>query len=239
MSERLFKILDEQGRSYHGGDAVWNLPTRNTDGTWTPGEWMPEVEGELVFCENGYHLAREQDLPMWLGPAIYEAEVFGEVLKKSGENKVVARSVRLTRRLNWNEKTARLFACWCVRQVWHLLDDDRSRKAVEVAERFANGGATLDELAAARDAAKDAAWEADRDAAWGSAREDAREAAWEAAKDAAWDAAWAAAWDAAWAAAGDAAQAAANRKAAWAAAGRKAALTAQAAHLIEILQEQS
>lgn len=53
--------------------------------------------------------------------------------------------------------TLRLFACWCVRQVWHFLTGDCSRKAIEVGEQFARGEATADELNAALDAARGAA----------------------------------------------------------------------------------
>jgi len=74
------------------------------------------------------------------------------------------------------ESEARLYAVWCARQVQHLMTDQRSLDALDVAERHANGDATDEELAAA--------W----GAAWG--------AAWDAAKAAAWGAAWDAAWDA-------------------------------------------
>ena len=60
------------------------------------------------------------------------------------------------------DKEQRLFACWSVRLVWHLLADPRSRNAVEVSERYANGEATDEELAAASAAAYAAAWDAAR-----------------------------------------------------------------------------
>ena len=57
-------------------------------------------------------------------------------------------------------KEWRLYAVWCARQVQHLMSDLRSVAALDVAERYANGQATADDLAAARDAA----WDAARDA---------------------------------------------------------------------------
>jgi hypothetical protein len=51
------------------------------------------------------------------------------------------------------------------RKVWDLLTDERSRKAVEVAELYANGKATAQELEAVRVAAC-AAWAAGLDSVW-------------------------------------------------------------------------
>jgi hypothetical protein len=99
-----------------------------------------------------------------------------------------------------SSRKLRLFACACCREVWYLLDDPHGRRAVEVAELYADGEATMEELAAARDAAWVAAWDA------------AGDAARDAAEDAAWAAWWAAARDAAWVAARDAARDAARAK---------------------------
>ena len=114
-----------------------------------------------------------------------------------------------------DKKNLRLFAVRCIketpqedgRKVIDLIEDKRSLNAIDVAERYAKGNATKQELetswdaarAAARDASRDASRAASRAAAW------AAWAAWAASRDTARDAAWAAAWDAAWAAARDAA----------------------------------
>ena len=67
-----------------------------------------------------------------------------------------------------DDKTLRLFAVWCARDALSMVDnpDPRSINACDVAERYANGQATDDELAAAARAAVWAAADEARAAAW-------------------------------------------------------------------------
>lgn len=90
-----------------------------------------------------------------------------QILDSNGLDDVL----RCLRAAEGYDREIRLFAVWCARQVEHLMTDERSKNALNVAERHANGEATNEELDAARAAAR---------------------AAWDAAMDAAWDAAWAA-----------------------------------------------
>ena len=101
-----------------------------------------------------------------------------------------------------SDQDLRLFGVWCARKVQYLMKDERSVKALDIAEKYANGLATDEELNAAKAAASDAAGDAAYAAyaaayaAYAADWTAARAAAMAAASDAAWDA-WDAAWDAA------------------------------------------
>ena len=78
-----------------------------------------------------------------------------------------------------DDKTNRLFAVWCAREALKLVDnpDPRSWAACDVAERFANGQATWQELVAAKKNARAAARGIAGLLAWSAAWKSARAAA--------------------------------------------------------------
>lgn len=136
-------------------------------------------------------------------------------LSEALESNSVQDVIWVFRCLPEHDRLWRKFAVWCARQVQHLMTDERSINALEVAWRHSNGEATDEELRSANDAA------------WAAARAAASASAWAAELAAAWAAASAAAWIAANDAAFDAACAAS--------AASDAARAAQKAKLIQIL----
>ena len=155
------------------------------------------TDSPIELCQVGLHACVDpfDALDYAKGGYLCRVAVWGDVKigsdKIAGRNREVLAAHDITREL-------RLFGCWCARQVWHLLTDERSRTAVEVAERFANGQATKEERAAAAGAAWSAA--AAAGAAWSArAAAGAETARAGAAAETAWAAAGAVT---AWAAAG-------------------------------------
>jgi hypothetical protein len=55
-----------------------------------------------------------------------------------------------------SERKLRLYGCAICRHVWHLFTDERSRRAVDMAERYADGLVSREEMTAANQAASDA-----------------------------------------------------------------------------------
>jgi hypothetical protein len=152
----------------------------------------------VVACSSGYHFATIENLVNWARPEAYEIETRGAV---GLGDKSAAESIRFVRQLHCDDRVLRHFAADCAEACLPLFErerprDDRPRRAIEVARRFADGQATLGELAvawAAAGAAARAQWAigAPWDAAWAAAGAAAR-APWAAAR-----APWAAAWGAA------------------------------------------
>lgn len=175
--ETLYKVLRSDGGCYHGGTGSWPLPKDEQ-----PGEWMPEIEGELIACERGYHVCRRADLPCWIGPAIWTVEIESEPIIAA--DKLVVRRARLLRRTAWDVRAALLWAADCAEHVLPIFEvampgDDRPRRAIEAARgtdpAAAAAAAEVPREAAAWAAAarKAAAWEA------AAAAERERERVWQ------------------------------------------------------------
>lgn len=136
-----------------------------------------DSEGRGLFaCRSAYDALGYAN-----GPVICRVRSWGDVIERG--DKLVSRHREVIAMANVDSEM-RLFACWCVRQVWPLLTDKRSRRVIEIVEAFTHGKATLEELDAARIAAGDAAGDVQvgtQATAWG---------AWAAGKRDAWRAAW-------------------------------------------------
>jgi hypothetical protein len=161
------------------------------------GQTLRRDPAKLSLCRYGLHASVQplDALNYAPGPVVCRVRLGGTIIQ--GNDKCVA-SRRTVLWMADAERELRRFACWCVRNtplhdgrvVWDLLTDKRSQAAVEVAERYADGLATDDELWAARSAWwSSASASASAREASASTREAAREVARGAARSAWWSSA--------------------------------------------------
>lgn len=178
---------------------------------WERGEERTYKGDDIMLCNRGYHSSPTlwDALYYVTGPVACLVEISEPIAsdgtEEVGDRKQVSKTRKLVQFQNIERKLA-LFAADCAERVLYIFEhgcpsDWRARYAIDVARRFADGGATRQEAAAARDAARAAA----REQSGGDATRAAAvwTAAW-AAAGAAGPVSWAATGDAAWTAARDA-----------------------------------
>lgn len=110
------------------------------------------TEQEWLTCPDPQPMIRAIGVEDFLSLRGYGRGSWGEAGAGGPLPAVVAATWHRTGPMSHGRKL-RLFGCACCRSVWGLLDDERCRAAVEVAERFADGLATQEEMDAARVAA--------------------------------------------------------------------------------------
>lgn len=121
---------------------------------------MKAINNELIRSFNPCYDPSEMDIPEnETLPVLEWVEKYRGVVPANDIIWLLCRNEFLS------DKDLRLFAVWCARDALKIIEnpDARSIEACNVAERFANGDATMDELDDARAAAK-AAWAAAREA---------------------------------------------------------------------------
>ena len=147
------------------------------------GEWLVHT-GPVIICETGLHASRRpaHALEYAPGPILCRVECADIVTEHT--DKLVCRRRRIVARMDATEML-RYYARMQALSVIHLYDNPPD----VVLDYLMTGDEGI--RAAARDAARaaawDVAWDAARDAAWDAARAAARDAAWDAARAAARD----------------------------------------------------
>jgi hypothetical protein len=91
---RAYKFLRPDGTGVFTGFA-WPLPSG------APGEW---VRADVESCRSGVHACRPSHLPLWIGRALYEIELGGEIVDDA--MKLAASQGRLVGRVEAWDKQA-------------------------------------------------------------------------------------------------------------------------------------
>lgn len=104
-----YKFLRPDGTSAFTGFR-WNVPDEE------PGPW---VDRRPDPCRSGVHACRVSDMPFWVGPALYEVELAGEIVE--GRSKLVASRARLLRRIEaWDESVRDIYTRMCADRAHEL-----------------------------------------------------------------------------------------------------------------------
>jgi hypothetical protein len=136
-----YKFLRPDGRSVFNTDFHWPLPDRG------PAAW---VDAPVDPCRSGIHACRPSDLPLWIGRALYEIELDGEIVEQP--MKVVASRGRLVRRVEtWDDALHDAYTRMCADRAHELAQGaspplDQWEAVVEPSVR--EGGALLGFVAA-------------------------------------------------------------------------------------------
>ena len=81
-----------------------------------PGAW---VSADVLPCRSGIHACRPKDLPLWVGRALYEIELEGEIVED--RTKVVAARGRILRRVeDWDAAAYDGYARMCADRAHEL-----------------------------------------------------------------------------------------------------------------------
>jgi len=104
-----YKFLRPDGTSLFTGFR-WPMPNGG------PGAW---VEARVEPCRSGVHACRPADLPFWVGRALYEMELEGDVVQE--HRKVVSPRGRLVRRIEaWDDDLRDAYTRMCADRAHEL-----------------------------------------------------------------------------------------------------------------------
>ena len=141
------------------------------------------VEAPLKLCAQGLHGSRKalDALRYASGPVCQRTWHTGEILE--GDDKLCSED----RTVRWQFDAMRVLHDFALEVAEEALrkaavTDDRCWTALSVKRRWLDGQATSQELAASREASREASWAASR-AAWEASRNAALVADWEASRD--------------------------------------------------------
>ncbi len=89
----------------------WPLPDGGQPGGW--------IDAAVDPCRSGIHACRPSELPLWIGQALYQIELAGEIIEQRW--KLVASRGRLVRRIErWNDQLRGAYTRMCADRAHEL-----------------------------------------------------------------------------------------------------------------------